>query len=72
MTNSVPERSPLVSSQHLDRFVVCGLGSLGQHCVVALKEFGVKAIAIEQVPPPDWEITKLSRWTSFSLRRSPV
>ena len=59
MTNSVSERSPLPSPQILDRFLVCGLGSLGQHCVVALKEFGVEAIAIEQVPPSDWEITKL-------------
>jgi Trk K+ transport system NAD-binding subunit len=45
----------------LDRFLVCGLGSLGQHCVVALKEFGVKIIAIERElsPHQDWEITEL-------------
>ncbi|MGH2416395.1 MAG: potassium channel family protein, partial [Microcystaceae cyanobacterium] len=42
-----------------DRFLVCGLGSLGQHCVVALKEFGVSAIAIEQVQPQNWEIPNL-------------
>ena len=37
-------QSPLL----LDYFLVCGLGSLGQNCLVALKEFGVKVIAIEQ------------------------
>jgi Trk K+ transport system NAD-binding subunit len=42
-----------------ERFIVCGLGSLGQHCVVALKEFGVSIIAIEQVKPPNWEIANL-------------
>ena len=45
----------------LDRFLVCGLGSLGQHCVVALEEFGVKVIAIERriLPYQDWEINEL-------------
>jgi formate-dependent phosphoribosylglycinamide formyltransferase (GAR transformylase) len=31
----------------LDRFLVCGLDSLGQHCVLSLKEFGVNTIAID-------------------------
>jgi phosphoglycerate dehydrogenase-like enzyme len=35
----------------LDRLLVCGLGSLGQHCVAALKEFGVSVIVIKQVQP---------------------
>ena len=39
-----------------DTFLVCGLGSLGQNCVVALKKFGVKVIAIEQHLPLSWEI----------------
>ncbi len=39
-----------------DRFLVCGLGSLGQHCVLSLKEFGVKVTAIEQIKPQAWEI----------------
>jgi Trk K+ transport system NAD-binding subunit len=45
----------------ISRFLVCGLGSLGQYCVVALKEFGVQVIAIEQQlsPNQDWEITEL-------------
>ena len=44
-----------------DLFLVCGLGSLGQHCVMALQEFGAKVIAIEQQPPPveNWEIAGL-------------
>ncbi len=40
----------------LDYFIICGLGSLGQHCVVSLREFGVKIVAIEQQMPIDWEI----------------
>jgi Trk K+ transport system NAD-binding subunit len=43
----------------LNRFLVCGLGSLGQQCVVALKEFGVSIIAIEEVQPRSWEIPDL-------------
>jgi Trk K+ transport system NAD-binding subunit len=42
-----------------DWFLICGLGSLGQHCVVALKEFEVGSIAIEQVQPPSWEIANI-------------
>ncbi|MDB9312010.1 NAD-binding protein [Spirulina sp. CS-785/01] len=44
------------SSNPLDHFLVLGLGSLGQHCIVALKEFGVPVIAIEQTLPQEWEI----------------
>ncbi len=43
----------------LDYFLVCGLGSLGQNCIVALKEFGVKVIAIEQHQTQTWEISNL-------------
>ncbi len=42
-----------------DTFLVCGLGSLGQNCVVSLKKFGVKVIGIEQHPPLSWEIKTL-------------
>lgn len=43
----------------LDTFLVCGLGSLGQNCVVSLKKFGVKVIAIEKNQPASWEIKSL-------------
>ena len=46
-------------SLELDYFLVCGLGSLGQHCVNALAEFQVKVIGIEQVVPLSWEIDYL-------------
>lgn len=42
-----------------DHFIVCGLGSLGQHCVIALKQFGVSVTAIEQIEPRQWEIHHL-------------
>ncbi|HEY9671370.1 MAG TPA: NAD-binding protein [Waterburya sp.] len=45
----------------LNRFLVCGLGSLGQQCVVALKGFGVSIIAIEEVLPKSWEISDLPK-----------
>ncbi|HAG80193.1 MAG TPA: potassium transporter TrkA [Cyanobacteria bacterium UBA12227] len=50
-----PNNSPV----KLNQFLVCGLGSLGQQCVVALKEFGVSIIAIEEIPPRQWEIPNL-------------
>ncbi|MFB2837497.1 potassium channel family protein [Floridanema evergladense] len=40
-------------------FLVCGLGSLGQHCVVALKNFGVNVIAIDEEEKKNWEISNL-------------
>ena len=43
----------------LDQFLVCGLGSLGQHCVVALKEFGIKVTAIALTAPTTWEISQI-------------
>lgn len=39
-----------------ERFVVCGLGGLGQHCVVALKQFGVEVVGIDLVKPRSWRI----------------
>jgi len=50
------QQSASSSQARLNRFLVCGLGSLGQQCVVALKQFGVSISAIEAVPPRSWEI----------------
>ncbi|MBE9043943.1 NAD-binding protein [Pleurocapsales cyanobacterium LEGE 10410] len=47
------------NSSNLEYFIICGLGSLGQHCVVSLTEFEVKIIAIEQQLAIDWEIESL-------------
>ncbi|MDJ0508952.1 MAG: NAD-binding protein [Crocosphaera sp.] len=47
--------------QETTLFLVCGLGSLGQHCVIALKKFGVKVIAIEQTIPKSWEFPELPK-----------
>ncbi len=41
------------------RFLVCGLGSLGQQCVVVLKEYGAVVSAIDLVPPSNWEVSNL-------------
>ncbi len=40
--------------------MVCGLGSVGQHCVAVLKEYGVAVSAIDQVQPNTWEILDLA------------
>ncbi|AUT02043.1 potassium transporter TrkA [Nostoc sp. CENA543] len=42
-----------------DTFLVCGLGNLGQYCVLSLKEFGVTVNAIEAVNRQSWEIPGL-------------
>jgi len=42
-----------------DRFLVCGLGSLGQHCVAHLKTFGVLVSAVDINPPQQWEVSHL-------------
>ena len=52
MSNSFTPKPPYQE----DSFLICGLGSLGQHCVLALKKFGVKVVAIELLPPKIWEI----------------
>jgi Trk K+ transport system NAD-binding subunit len=46
-------------AMELDRFLVCGLDSLGQHCVLSLKEFGVSTIAIDRGVPQTWEVPNL-------------
>lgn len=51
--------TPVLPITELDQFVVFGLGSLGQHCVIALKEFDVKVIAIAHSRPSEWEIPNL-------------
>ena len=53
--NDQNDRSPI----QLDQFLVCGLGSLGQHCVAALKEFGIKVTAIDLSTPATWEIPQI-------------
>ena len=56
-TNAVlEENQPRNIPVDLEYFAICGLGSLGQHCVHALTEFGVKIVAIEQQLPASWEI----------------
>ncbi|RFP60267.1 MAG: potassium transporter TrkA [Limnothrix sp. CACIAM 69d] len=42
-----------------DRFLVCGLGNLGQHCVAALANFGVRVRAIERTIPSGWDVPDL-------------
>ncbi|MDZ7961291.1 MAG: NAD-binding protein [Aulosira sp. DedQUE10] len=42
-----------------DLFLVCGLKSLGQHCVALLKEYDVKVSAIDDIQPEHWEIPEL-------------
>lgn len=59
LQNSEPE-SHQIEQPKPDQFLVCGLGSLGQHCVVSLKEFGVKVSAINLRKLEEWETANLS------------
>lgn len=60
LTNNQNQQSAVASGLpnniQPDQFLVCGLGSLGQHCVVALKEFGIKVTVINLTIPTTWEI----------------
>ncbi len=54
------------SPTHQDRFIVCGLGSLGQQCVINLKKFDydpfeVIITAIDQRKIAIWEVDDLPR-----------
>lgn len=40
-------------------FLVCGLGSLGQHCIALLKEYDAAVIAIDDEEPRNWEFPEL-------------
>jgi len=55
----VPAAEPVVVPP-FDHFLVCGLGSLGEHCVLNLKRFGVQVSAIELSPPSTWEVPNLA------------
>ena len=48
-----------VNSNDSNRVLVCGLGSLGQYSVAALKAFGVSVSAIDLTEPSFWEIPEL-------------
>lgn len=52
------------SSRPPDLFLVCGLGSFGQHCVVALQAFGVEVCAIDVTIPSAWELPEVPRLLS--------
>ena len=55
------QQSPTNPSD-LEYFIICGLGSLGQNCVVSLIEFGVKIVAIKQRVEIEWEIESFPWW----------
>ncbi|MEN9250095.1 MAG: NAD-binding protein [Gloeomargarita sp. GXS_bins_116] len=51
-----PDREKTVTP---DTCIVCGLGSLGQFCVVNLKAFGIRVIGLDVQRPPHWEVQQL-------------
>jgi len=58
MTRGTPPSRSIALPQR-DQILVCGLGSLGQHCVANLKTFGVQVNAIELQPSDRWEMASL-------------
>ncbi|WP_225225923.1 potassium channel family protein [Komarekiella delphini-convector] len=60
LPSSESNYQPVKDSQtKLDQFLVCGLGSLGQHCVAILKEYGAVVNAIDQEEPKNWQVPNL-------------
>ena len=53
MSSSAPRDDHAVS------FLVCGLGRLGQQCVLLLKEFEVGVIGVDLAPSPRWQTPDL-------------
>lgn len=63
-TTGTAEEIPVENMDLVDRFIVCGLGSLGQYCVLNLKRFALKAFeihvtAIDKANPEEWEVHDL-------------
>lgn len=57
---SLQSRHPTALQQPTqDRFLVCGLGRLGQHCVASLQQFQVKISAIDLHLPEVWHVEDL-------------
>ncbi|MBW4654620.1 MAG: NAD-binding protein [Kaiparowitsia implicata GSE-PSE-MK54-09C] len=67
-----PEHLP--TSGEPSAFLICGLGSLGQYCVMGLQEFGVRICAVDLVQPTDLEyddlLTHLDRFWQGDCRRT--
>lgn len=58
-SNNTDPPNNVISQISIDWFLVCGLGSLGQHCVAALKHFNVVVKAIDFIQPEHWEVSDL-------------
>ena len=59
----IPDLSPS-AEVHKDRFIVCGLGSLGQQIILNLTKFSfdsfeVQIAAIDRAPVTEWEVENL-------------
>ncbi|NJR38072.1 MAG: potassium transporter TrkA [Leptolyngbyaceae cyanobacterium CSU_1_4] len=59
-----PPLSVDASNASIDRFLVCGLGGLGQYCVYSLKrfalrEFEIRVTAIAKTETQEWEVQDL-------------
>ena len=50
---------PLGSTETPMRYLVCGLGSLGQYCVKMLRDFGAIVSAIDVAEPSRWDVKEL-------------
>jgi Trk K+ transport system NAD-binding subunit len=55
----VPKVPAKPAAMPQDCFLVCGLGSLGQHSIANLKSFGVPVHAVNLVAPDQWEVPQV-------------
>lgn len=54
-----PDLAPASGAAAQAAFLVCGLGSLGQHCVINLKTFGVPVYGVNDAQPEQWETAQV-------------
>ncbi len=64
--------TPSTDLNDIGCFLVCGLGSLGQYCILSLKRFALgdvtlQIIGIDKQPPQDWEVPGLPNLLSGPL-----
>lgn len=72
MPQIAPDFHQPASANGVDHFLVCGLGSLGQYCILNLKRFTlgdaeIHVTAIDKQPPPEWEVQDLPNLLSGHL-----
>lgn len=70
--NKNPVPTPALEADTIDCFLICGLGSLGQYCILNLQRFAlgdaeIRITAIDKQQPEEWETPDLPELLSQQL-----